>query len=197
MKFHALKKTFFLYYLYTTNFIWEPKYRDWAGNLIFKYSLVKDGEIAVDRQASDIVTCGPALYRKGGGCPPPPSRKNTPRLIAPPKNQPPAKRAPSHPPPFDPFPQSEPQKRKKRFNRRRSRSAEQIVMIFTSNYSSQQPWLHPLWTDKIFVKKTTKPANCPKNRRKPSPNNTPPGPSCKPRGNEFHWIWVTLLVKSY
>jgi hypothetical protein len=37
-----------------------------------------------------------------------------------------------------PFPQSEPQKRQKRFNRRRSRSAEQIVMIFTSNYSSQQ-----------------------------------------------------------
>jgi hypothetical protein len=51
MKFHALKKTFFLYYLYTTNFIWEPKYRDWAGNLIFKYSLVKDSEVAVDRQS--------------------------------------------------------------------------------------------------------------------------------------------------
>jgi hypothetical protein len=66
MKFHALKKTFFLYYLYTTNFFWEPKYRDWAGNLIFKYSLVKDGEIDlnlieiwwIDKKASDrpIVT---------------------------------------------------------------------------------------------------------------------------------------------
>jgi hypothetical protein len=104
MKFHALKKTFFLYYLYTTNFIWEPKYRDWAGNLIFKYSLVKDGEIAVDRQASDIVTCGPALYRKGGGCPPPPVEKTPPVLSPlqktnPPQKEPPPTHHPSTPSP--------------------------------------------------------------------------------------------------
>ena len=67
---------------------------------------------------------------------------------------------------FTPFPKSKPkpQKRRKRFIRKRSRSAEQIGIIFISNCSSQQVWLSPPTTDKIKVKNPTKPANCPKNR---------------------------------
>jgi hypothetical protein len=125
-------------------------------------------------------------YKGGEGFPGnPPVEKSPPRLIPPPKKPTPSQPTPRKKSPFPPttlkkptifpvpthqkiapFPQSEPQKRQKRFNRRRSRSAEQIVMIFTSNYSSQQSWLHPPWTDKIFVKKNTKPTNCPKKRTK-------------------------------
>ena len=85
------------------------------------------------------------------------------------KNSPFPAPSPHHPPKtkkITPFPKSKPkpQKRWKRFIRKRSRSAEQIGIIFISNCSSQQVWLSPPTTDKIKVKNPTKPANCPKNR---------------------------------
>jgi hypothetical protein len=47
------------------------------------------------------------------------------------------------------------------------------VMIFTSNYSSQQPWLHPPWTDKIFVKKPWNPPIVQKTNENPVPITLP------------------------
>ena len=104
------------------------------------------------------------------------STKNSP-FPAPSTHHPPKTKKihPFQPPPhttrqkqrkFTPFPKSKPkpQKRRKRFIRKRSRSAEQIGIIFISNCSSRQVWLSPPTTDKIKVKNPTKPANCPKNR---------------------------------
>jgi hypothetical protein len=121
-----------------------------------------------------------------------PIEKTPPSIIPPQKtdplpNQPPAKKSPlppttlkNRPPsqflpiPFqiDPFPQSEPQNRKKRFIRQRLRSAERIGIILVSTCPCHQAWLHLPKTDRMQRTICRKPTNCPKTR----PNNTPQDP---------------------
>ncbi len=99
-------------------------------------------------------------------------------------NQPPAKKSPlppsilKKPTPFpvsptsrhkiDPFPQSEPQKWKKRFIWQRSRSAERIGIILVSTCPSHQSWLYLPKTDRIKESICTKPAKRPKTSPKPA-----------------------------